>query len=69
MSLYFLWNFLLTPYQEPFDVGSASSSDPIYIEAEQSSSQKSTVPSVPQATTKKGEEKNFVMTIYIFNGL
>ena len=39
MSLYFLWNFLLTPYQEPFDVGSASSSDLIYTEVEQSSTE------------------------------
>ena len=37
MSLYFLRSFLLNPYQEPCVVGSASSSDPIYTEVEQSS--------------------------------
>ena len=39
MSLYFLWNFLLTTYKEAFDVGSASSSDLIYTEVEQSSTE------------------------------
>ena len=43
MSLYFLWNFLLTPYKEPFDVGSVSSSDLIYTEVEQSSTEYSTI--------------------------